>query len=116
LFGKGAGFREAGFQFITYRVFGTGNLPFKPALSEVPSANGHRLEGALKEKRPVLLDIRRGFVETPIYDYRGLAHGHVLEGPAVVEAPTTTVVIPADASGTVDRLGNVVIRYSSLKN
>jgi N-methylhydantoinase A len=112
LFGKGAGFREAGFQFITYRVFGTGNLPFKPALHEIPSANGHTLDAAVKERRPVFLDIQRGFVDTPIYDYQGLAHGHVLEGPAVVEAPTTTVVIPAAATGTVDRLGNVVIRYS----
>ncbi|MCA1645140.1 MAG: hydantoinase/oxoprolinase family protein [Chloroflexi bacterium] len=111
LFGKGAGFKEAGFQFITYRVFGTGLLPFRPTIPHVEvAANGTHT--ALKEKRPVFLDIKHGFVETPIYDYRYLAHGHVLEGPAVVEAPTTTVVVPQDATGSVDQLGNIVIRYS----
>ena len=78
-------------------------------VSSAPDASAH---GALKERRSVLLDIQRGFVDTPIYDYQYLAHGHVLQGPAVVEAPTTTVVIPHQATGTVDQLGNIVIRYS----
>ncbi|QIN80000.1 hydantoinase/oxoprolinase family protein [Rubrobacter marinus] len=111
LFGKGTGFSEAGFQFITYRVFATGHLPFKPQLPEAPSANGYTAKGALKEHRRVLLDTRLGWRETPIYDYGKLAAGHVLEGPAVVEAPTTTVVISAGSTGSVDHLGNVVIRY-----
>jgi N-methylhydantoinase A len=34
----------------------------------------------------------------------------VLAGPAVIEVPTTTVVVPAGASGTVDHLGNLIIR------
>ncbi|GAC1326434.1 MAG: hydantoinase/oxoprolinase family protein [Chloroflexota bacterium] len=112
LFGKGAGFKEAGFQFITYRVFGTGLLPFRPTIPHVDVAADASAHDALKEKRPVFLDIQRGFVETPIYDYQYLAHGHVLEGPAIVEAPTTTVVVPHNATGRVDQLGNIVIRYS----
>ena len=36
-----------------------------------------------------------GFVDTPIYDYARLRAGHVLAGPAIVEVPTTTVVVPA---------------------
>lgn len=111
LYGKGAGFREAGFQFITYRVYATGQLPFKPRLPEAPQAGGRPVEAAVKEHRPVFLDVQRGFVETPIFDYERLASGHVLEGPAVIEAPTTTVVVPADATGSIDRLGNIVIRY-----
>jgi N-methylhydantoinase A len=111
LFGKGAGFKEAGFQFITYRVFGTGLLPFRPSIPHVNVAADASAHNALKERRPVFLDIKRGFVETPIYDYQYLGHGHVLEGPAVVEAPTTTVVVPEAATGSVDQLGNIVIRY-----
>lgn len=111
LFGKGTGFSEAGFQFITYRVFATGHLPFKPQLPEIASANGSTANSALKERREVLLDAQLGWQETPIYDYAKLASGHVLEGPAVVEAPTTTVVIPAGSTGTVDYFGDIVIRY-----
>ena len=35
-----------------------------------------------------------------------------LKGPAVVEAPTTTVALPEGCVGRVDRLGNLVIRYT----
>ena len=111
LFGKGTGFSEAGFQFITYRVFATGRLPFKPQLPEVASANGSAASSAVKEHRRILLDAQLGWQETPVYDYSKLASGHVLEGPAVVEAPTTTVVIPTDATGSVDHIGNIIIRY-----
>lgn len=111
LFGKGTGYSEAGFQFITYRVFATGRLPVKPQLPAVDSADGADPYEAMKERRKVFLDSRIGHQETPIYDYDGLRQGHVINGPAVIEASTTTVVIPADASGAVDRIGNVVIRY-----
>ena len=35
--------------------------------------------------------------------------GTSLTGPAVVEVPTTTVVVPAGMTGPVDRLGNLII-------
>ncbi len=38
LFGDGTGFREAGIQAITFRVRGTGVLPFSPALPEIGTA------------------------------------------------------------------------------
>lgn len=111
LFGEGTGFSEAGVQFITYRAFVTGHLPFKPQLSEIPGSDGFDVERAVKEYREVFLDSRIGWQRTPIYDYSKLRDGHVMEGPAVVEAPTTTVVVPSGANGSVDRVGNIVIRY-----
>jgi N-methylhydantoinase A len=111
LYGKGAGFREAGFQFITYRVYGTGRLPFKQELPEVAPSAGRRVADAIKERRPVFIDMTKGFVDTAIYDYSMLGSGHVVEGPAVVEARSTTVVVPANANGTIDLLGNLIIRY-----
>jgi N-methylhydantoinase A len=35
----------------------------------------------------------------------------VLDGPAIVEVPTTTVVVPAGRTATVDSLGNLIIRH-----
>ena len=107
LFGEGSGFAAAGFQLITYRVRGVGRLPFRPELPEQSADRAGSARDAIKQHRPVLLDIRRGFVETAIYDYERLRPGHVIPGPAVSEVPTTTVVIPADIEGCVDRLGNV---------
>ncbi len=110
MYGKDAGFREAGIQAITFRVRGVGVLPFSPALPEVPDAIA---DAEPADTRPVCLDAATGFVDTSIYDYRGLRAGHVLTGPAIVEVPTTTVVIPDGHTGTVDHLGNLIIRVIS---
>lgn len=110
LFGKDAGFREAGIQAITFRVRGTGILPFSPALPAVPAAASADPATACTGTRPVCLDAATGFVDTPVYDYQALRAGHVLTGPAIVEVPTTTVVVPAGTTGTVDALGNLTIR------
>jgi N-methylhydantoinase A len=112
LYGKGTGYREAGLQAITYRVFGTGTLPLKPVLPEIPKANGTPAKDAIKERRPVLLDPQLGWQETPIYDYQKLAAGHAFDGPAIVETPTTTVVMALGNHATVDDLGNIVIKFS----
>ncbi|GAA2544637.1 hydantoinase/oxoprolinase family protein [Pseudonocardia hydrocarbonoxydans] len=113
LYGADAGFREAGIQAITFRVRGVGALPFSPALPEVPAAGSADPAEARDGTRPVCLDAAAGYVDTAVYDYRRLRSGHVLAGPAIVEVPTTTVVIPAGHTGTVDRLGNLTIRSAS---
>jgi N-methylhydantoinase A len=109
LYGEGTGFRAAGIQAITFRVRGIGILPVTPTLPEIPPANGTPVAEAIIERRPVCLDGRVGFVDTPVYEYSRLRAGHGLEGPAIVQVPTTTVVIPGGTAGVVDRLGNLVI-------
>ncbi|MHA6782152.1 hydantoinase/oxoprolinase family protein [Pseudonocardia saturnea] len=109
LYGAEAGFREAGIQAITFRVRGVGVLPFSPSLPEVPAAGSADPTAARDGSRPVCLDAATGYVDTPIYDYLRLRCGHVLTGPAIVEVPTTTVVVPGGTTGTVDHLGNLTI-------
>jgi N-methylhydantoinase A len=109
LYGKGAGFAEAGLQLITYRTQAVGELSIRPRLAEVGAASG---DAQPSSHRRVFLDARRGWQDGDIYDYRDLAAGHELKGPAVVEAPTTTVALPEGCVGRVDRLGNLVIRYT----
>ena len=109
LYGAGTGFAEAGVQAITFRVRGTGVLPFSPELPRLDTAPSPDPVAALAGRRPVCLDPRSGYVDTPVYDYRALLAGHVLTGPAIVEVPTTTVVVPAGNTATVDHLGNLSI-------
>ncbi|MFF0270671.1 hydantoinase/oxoprolinase family protein [Kribbella sp. NPDC004536] len=109
LYGEGTGFAAAGVQAITFRVRATGVLPFSPGLPKLTEADTSDPAAALLEHRKVCLDARTGYVETPIYDYRALGAGHRIDGPAVIEVPTTTVVVPPGASGVVDHLGNLVI-------
>jgi N-methylhydantoinase A len=109
LFGEGTGFSAAGIQAITFRVRATGVLPFTPALPKLADAESPDPLHALLETRKVCLDPRHGYVDTPVYDYRELRAGHRIVGPAVIEVPTTTVVVPPDMAGLVDHLGNLTI-------
>lgn len=108
MYGEGAGFREAGMQAITYRVRAVGVLPFTPSLRDAPQADGSDVSTARIGRRPIRLGAE-GYVETDVYDYARLRAGHRITGPAIVEVPTTTVVVPARTTGTVDGLGNLLI-------
>lgn len=111
-FGEGSGYRQAGIQLITYRVQGIGVLPFAPALPHAPGADGSKSDIALKGKRQVFLDMNKGWHEAAVYDYELLRAGHRLTGPAIVEVPTTTVVVPAGSEAHVDKLGNLAINLA----
>lgn len=107
LYGQGTGFPDAGLQLITYRVRAVGTLPITPTLPD------HARADAAPEpsgRREVFLDVHSGRAPATIYDYRALSTGHRIDGPAVVEAPTTTVALPPRTRATVDRLGNLVVR------
>ncbi len=44
-------------------------------------------------------------METPLYSYAALLPGHRVEGPAVIEADFTTVVVPPGQRFHLDRHG-----------
>ncbi len=50
-----------------------------------------------------------GWHETAIYDRLPLAVGAVIEGPAILEQPDTTIFVEPDLRAEVDRFGNLVI-------
>lgn len=108
LYGKDAGYREAGIQLITYRMRARGRLPIRP---ELPLFDRRGTPAQPRSSRQAFLDSRRGWQDTKVYDYRDLGLGDEIGGPAIVEAPTTTVAIPQGCSATLDKLGNLIIRY-----
>ena len=48
--------------------------------------------------------------EARVYDRSALGRGARLEGPAIVEQPDTTVLVPGGHVGEVDRFGNLLLR------
>jgi N-methylhydantoinase A len=111
LYGKDAGFREAGMQIITYRMRARARLPIHPELPRL-ERSGSRAKP--RSTRRAFLDVRRGWQDTAVYDYRDLGRDDKLVGPAVVETPTTTVALPEGCTATLDQLGNMVIRYTNV--
>lgn len=65
---------------------------------------------ALKGERPAYWEEYGGFRATPVYDQEQLACGNVIEGPAIIEAGDTTLVLPPGARFTLNqnRCGEIV--------
>jgi N-methylhydantoinase A len=63
---------------------------------------------ALKRERACFFD--SGFIKTQVYDSEKLKAGNLVIGPAIIEVPTTTVVIPKYYGCHVDKYGNYLIR------
>jgi len=110
IYGKGAGFSDAGLQLITCRVRAVGMLPIRAELAAHPQAGTEPIPSSI---RKVFLDTRKGWQDTRIYDYRSLGAKAQLAGPAVVETPTTTVALPEGFRAVVDAWGNLVIRATA---
>ena len=57
----------------------------------------------VKHTRPVHWGAAFGFAETDVYEMADVHNGHTIEGPAVIEAPSTTFAIPPDRRVWVDK-------------
>ncbi|HLC26769.1 MAG TPA: hydantoinase/oxoprolinase family protein [bacterium] len=109
LYGEGASFAQAGSEIIAIHVDIIGATP-KPSLKKFPLA-GADASTALKGQRRVYFSgAVRNYMETAIYDYQRLRPGNRIKGPAIVEAPITTVVISPKREAEVDEYLNIVIR------
>lgn len=68
---------------------------------------------ARKSVRPVFWGPEHGWIESGVYDLASLKPGNVVDGPAVIEAIDTTIVVDADRSFRVDERGSGVIERKS---
>lgn len=93
--------------FTNYRLVARKSLP-RPVLQAIQS-NGSSPSSAFKRTRDCFFREYGGFRPTPIYDGPSLLAGNAIQGPAVIEEPTTTVLIPPRFKCTVDGYGNYVL-------
>ncbi|MBI2919360.1 MAG: hydantoinase/oxoprolinase family protein [Chloroflexi bacterium] len=105
LYGKGAAYKEAGMQVITFRLEARGRIP-KPALRKHPLQSRDPSPG-LKGSRRVL--VAKQWTDVNVYSSVQLAAGNVIDGPAIIETPITTVLIGPDQQGSLDAYLNTTI-------
>ena len=106
LYGAGSGYSEAGRVIVSYLVKGEGVVyEFSPTL--LPDA-GPDPSAALKGTRPAYFK-PHGFVDTAVFDFALLGTGNVMEGPALIEAEETTMVVPPGFRALADGYLNVEI-------
>jgi len=96
--------REAPAEVVNLRVQLRAERPRVP-LVELPAG---ATTPAPRARRRIWLDGRP--TEARVFDRVALGRGARLEGPAIVEQPDTTVLVPGGHVGEVDRFGNLMIR------
>jgi N-methylhydantoinase A len=104
-FGRETALKEAGIEMLTFHVASRVGA-VQAALKKFPPA-GPDPKNALTGRREVYWE--DSFVETPVYDQPRLAPGNRIEGPAVIEAPNTTVLIHPGQCATIDEYLNIAI-------
>jgi N-methylhydantoinase A len=82
---------EMSVEFLHWRVVGIGRMAFAPK-SVGTKMSGDRL-GALREKREAYSVVAGRMVPMDIYDAQKLSAGATVPGPAVLEVPTTTILV-----------------------
>jgi N-methylhydantoinase A len=87
---------------VNARVAAVGELP---ALPEEPALPARAPAGPAGRRR-IYLD---GWREVPVFDLAALAAGQAIEGPAVLEAATTTVLLRAGDRAAITPLGWIAI-------
>jgi N-methylhydantoinase A len=67
------------------------------------------LAQALKHRRKAYFESARAYLDTPVYARSLLPAGASLDGPAIVEEPESTLIVPPGASFAVAQNGAITI-------
>ncbi len=108
IYGKGSAYTKSGREVISFVIQGIGRIT-KPRLSK-RDMRGSDPSAVLKGMRNAYFRKYKRFVTTNIYDYDKLQAGNIVNGPAIIEAEDTTILIPPDQKGEVDAYMNIIVR------
>ena len=100
LFGRGAAFSNAGYEILSVRVMGSAHLAAPAAATKGQPLVSHK-------SRKVVFGDPKTPVDTAIYLTTFPQAGASVAGPAIVEFPGQSVVVPPGATATADKFGNL---------
>ncbi|MBI2831880.1 MAG: hydantoinase/oxoprolinase family protein [Chloroflexi bacterium] len=109
-YGKGSAYKIAGIEATTYRVHGVGKI-IKPSPKKRRRGPANS-SAAIKEKRDVYFRECDGFRLINVYDRGKLQPGNIVEGPAIIEAVDTTVVVHPGQTVKLDGYSNMIMQLS----
>jgi len=98
-----------GVEFLTFRLKAV--APKAPFHLRQIGQGGRDASAALKRRRSCWFNGRE--MDTPVYDGDKLLAGNLIQGPAIIEESTTTVVIPETFSCSIDERKNYVLTRRS---
>jgi N-methylhydantoinase A len=98
----------AAVELVTAAVTVTGAGPEVRLGEQPPGARD--IAQARKPSRSVYFPETRGYVECAIYDRARLPVGGTIPGPAIVEEPESTTVLPPGTTAEIDRWANLLVK------
>jgi len=93
-------------ELVNLRVRGVGSV-LRPTLKSLAPG---RAEEALRDSRLVHFREAKGALETLVYSRDDLGSGATIEGPAIIEEHTSTILVPPHFTAKVGQHGYIVIR------
>lgn len=101
-------------EIVNFRVAAIGHIPNPPLRQiEVSSADANTTK---KDSRRVYDFVNRTPIEYGIYERPRFLAGNVVDGPALIEEPTSVTHVPAGSQCVVDRFGNLIITRKSRRS
>ena len=108
VYGEGSAYTQAGLEVISFGIDAVAPTR-KPTIKAWPTGRSQPELTALKGYRQAFFSQLKDFVRTKVFDYTALQPGNMIEGPAILETPITTIVIPPVARAKVDPYMNIEI-------
>jgi len=110
-YGQEAVFTTAGVEVVSFRVEGSGALD-KPRLTHVAPTGYHH--DAKPRPRRIYLGEEHQAVIADVLRHTDLRAGDVIDGPAVIEHPSTTILVGPGQSAHIDDLENTIISTTGI--
>lgn len=108
LYGSGSTHSQAGIEVMAVSVDAIGRTP-KPQVKRF-AIEGEDASHARKGTRDVFFTgPGRGLRAAAIYDYETIKPGNRIRGPAIIETPFTTIVVPEHVRADMDEYRNVIL-------
>ena len=106
-YGPQSAYREAGIELVSFRLRGVGAVETYNFRAE--ELGDRDAAGALVARVSAWVDKAAEVQEVPGYDFERLRPGNVLDGPAIVWSPITTLVVPPGQRASVDEYRSIVV-------
>jgi N-methylhydantoinase A len=113
IYGRGASFRGARVEIVTYRVRATAETP-RPKLVAAERLSDTIPAAARRASRAVYWEETSRLAPTPVFDGQALFPGNAIPGPCIIETPDTSVVVRPGQTMRVDAFGNFEIALGGI--
>ncbi len=106
-YGKGSAYRDAGIEMTRFRLSAAGKID-RPQVAEQTLA-GSSPDAARAGRRRIFVNGHDSLTEAVVFDFEKLLPGNIIDGPAVIHTPITTIVVQDEQQGFMDGHRNIII-------